>query len=96
MGALSVVAIALAYRYQLGISSLLPLSTSSFIATYVMSMAAAARLLKGLAAALAVVSLVGCLLILLFVGALVLWVATVALASVLYGLTAGRGARPRL
>jgi amino acid efflux transporter len=94
MGAFSVVAIGLSYRYQLGISSLLPLSTSSFIATYVMSMAAAARLLKGLPAVLAVVSLVGCLLILLFVGALVLWVATVALASILYGLAADSRRRP--
>ena len=90
VGALCVVAIGLAYRYQLGISSLLPLSTSSFIATYVMSMAAAVRLLKGIPAVLAVVSLVGCVVILLFVGALVLWVATVALASVLYGLAANR------
>lgn len=90
MGALSVAAIGLAYRYQLGISSLLPLSTSSFIATYVLSMAAAARLLKGFPAVLAIFSLVGCLFILLFVGALVLWVATVALASVLYGLAANR------
>ncbi|RPH71559.1 MAG: amino acid permease [Myxococcaceae bacterium] len=90
VGALCVVAIGLAYRYQLGISSLLPLSTSSFIATYVMSMAAAVRLLKGIPAVLAAVSLVGCVVILLFVGALVLWVATVALASVLYGLAANR------
>jgi amino acid efflux transporter len=90
MGALSVVAIGLAYRYQLGISSLLPLSTSSFIATYVMSMAAAVRLLKGVPAVLAAVSLVGCLVILFFVGALVLWLAAVALASVLYGLAANR------
>jgi amino acid efflux transporter len=90
MGALSVVAIALAYRYQLGISSLLPLSTSSFIATYVMSMAAAVRLLKGMPAVLAAVSLVGCLVILFFVGPLVLWLVTVALASVLYGLVVNR------
>jgi len=90
VGALCVVAIGLAYRYQLGISSLLPLSTSSFIATYVMSMAAAVRLLKGMPAVLAVVSLAGCVVILFFVGALVFWLAAVALASVLYGLAANR------
>ena len=90
VGAFSVAAIALAYRYQLGISSLLPLSTSSFIATYVMSMAAAVRLLKGVPAVLALISLVGCVVILFFVGALVVWVATVALASVLYGLAVSR------
>ena len=90
LGALSVVAIAVAYRYQLGINSLLPLSTSSFLATYVLSMAAAVRLLKGLPAMLAMVSLVGCIVILPFVGLLVLWLGAVALASVLYGLAARR------
>jgi hypothetical protein len=58
-----------------------------------MSMAAAVRLLKGIPAVLAVVSLVGCVVILLFVGALVVWVATVALASVLYGLAVNRRKR---
>ncbi len=41
LGALCVVAIVVAYRFELDISSLLPLSTSSFLATYVLSMAAA-------------------------------------------------------
>jgi amino acid efflux transporter len=90
LGLLSAIAFEVAHRYQLGISSLLPLSTSSFLATYVLSMAAAVRLLKGFPAALAVVSLVGCLVILPFVGALVIWLGTVALASVVYGLAANR------
>ena len=53
-------------------------------------MAAAVRLLKGMPAVLAAISLVGCLVILFFVGALVLWLAAVALASVLYGLASNR------
>jgi amino acid efflux transporter len=88
LGAASLVALICAYFRNLGIAQLLPLSTSSFVATYVLSMAAAVRLLKGREAALAAISLAGCLVVLAFVGPLSLWLIAVSLAAVSYGVVA--------
>ncbi len=81
LGGACLVALAWAYFRNLQIAQLLPLSTSSFVATYVLSMAAAVRLLKGKEAALAAISLAGCLVGLAFVGALALWLLGVSVAA---------------
>jgi hypothetical protein len=60
------------------------------VATYVLSMAAAVRLLKGWEAALAAISLAGCLVVLAFVGPVSLWLIAVSLAAVSYGVVARR------
>jgi amino acid efflux transporter len=77
-------AMLVAYLVGWGVDDLLPLSASSFIATYVLSMAAAVRLLHGWARAGAAVALVACVVVLLFSGALLAWVVGVSIASVLY------------
>ena len=89
LGAACLVATALTYAGGIRSADLLPLSTSSFIATYVLSMAAAVRLLRGRDAVLAAVGLAACLCVLAFVGALLAWLAAVSLAAALY---AGRHA----
>ena len=66
------------------IADLLPFSTSSFIATYVLSMAAAVLLLRPPLRYGATVALVACVAVLLFTGALVAWIAAVTGASLLY------------
>lgn len=73
-----------AYLAGWGVDDLLPLSASSFIATYVLSMAAACRLLRGWARIGAAVALVACTVVLLFSGALLAWIVGVSIASVLY------------
>src|SRR5262245_22691393 len=64
------IAMGTAYLAGWGVGNLLPLSASSFIATYVISMAAAVRLLHGAARVGAAVALVACVMVLLFSGAL--------------------------
>ena len=78
------IAMAAAYLLGWGVGDLLPLSASSFIATYVLSMAAAIRLLHGLARVGAAIALVACVVVLLFSGALLAWIVGVAIACVLY------------
>jgi amino acid efflux transporter len=90
LGGACLVALGVTYLADLRIADLLPLSTSSFLATYVLSMAAAVRLLNGVDAVLAALSLIACVIILAFVGALVLWLVGVSLAAVLYTLREGR------
>jgi amino acid efflux transporter len=77
-------AAAVTYAAGWSIADLLPLSTSSFIATYVLSMAAAVRLLRPPLRYAAVASLVTCTIVLLFVGPLLAWIAGVAACSVAY------------
>jgi len=84
LGVLCALATAVAYATNLRIADLLPLSTSSFIATYVLSMAAAVRLLHPPLRYAAVVSLVACTLVLFFVGPLVVWLAGIATCSLVY------------
>jgi amino acid efflux transporter len=78
------IAMVTAYLLGWGVDNLLPLSASSFIATYVLSMAAAVRLLHGAARIGAGVALVACVVVLLFSGALLAWIVGVAIASLLY------------
>jgi amino acid efflux transporter len=77
-------ATALTYAGGIRTADLLPLSTSSFVATYVLSMAAAARLLRGRESLLAAVGLVACLVVSAFVGELLAWLLVVSLAAALY------------
>lgn len=63
---------------------MLPFSTSSFLATYVLSMAAAVKLLRPPMSGLAALSLVACVGMLAFVGPLLGWIAAVTLAALLY------------
>ena len=87
------IAMAVAYVAGWGVDDLLPLSASSFIATYVLSMAAAMRLLHGWARLGAAVALVACTVVLLFSGALLAWIVGVSIASALY--TRARSSRPQ-
>src|SRR3989442_1529384 len=84
LGIACLVATALTYTGGIRSADLLPLSTSSFIATYVLSMAAAVRPLSGKDAMLAGVGLVACLVVLAFVGAFLAWLVAVSLAAALY------------
>jgi len=84
MTSLIVVALTVAYLVGWGVDDLLPLSASSFIATYVLSMAAAVRLLHGWARIGAGVAFVACSIVLLFSGALLAWIVGVSIASLLY------------
>jgi amino acid efflux transporter len=85
----------LAYVAGWRIADLLPISTSSFIATYVLSMAAAMRLLTGPLRVGAGVSLVACVIVLAFTGGLVLWIVGVTLASLAYTRSRRRSAVAR-
>jgi amino acid efflux transporter len=78
------IAMVVAYVTGWGVDDLLPLSASSFIATYVLSMAAATRLLHGWARIGAAVALVACTVVLLFSGAILAWILGVSIACVLY------------
>src|SRR5207245_10359239 len=97
MGTLCAAAAALSYVAGWNIPDLLPLSTSSFIATYVLSMAAAMRLLDPPLRYAAAVSLAACVGVLFFAWALLVWMAGVAACSggypwlVTRRLTWGRG-----
>jgi amino acid efflux transporter len=84
LGVLCALAAGGASMAGLSIADLLPYSTSSFIATYVLSMAAAVRLLRGPQRYAAVTALVACVIILVFVGPLLAWLAGVAICSLTY------------
>ena len=84
LGIACLVATTLTYAGGIRSADLLPLSTSAFIATYVLSMAAAVRLLSGKDAMLAGVGLVACLVVLAFVGAFLAWLVAVSLGAALY------------
>ncbi len=86
----SFAALAIAYVAELGIADLLPLSTSSFLATYVLSMAAAVRLLDGRATWMARVALAACIGVLAFAGIQIVWLIAVMLAAVIYAVWAER------
>ena len=87
LAALAVVggsALLVAYITGLGLADLLPPSTSAFIATYVLSMAAALRLLRGPLRYGAAIALAACAVVLLFTGLNMLWIAVVTGASLVY------------
>jgi amino acid efflux transporter len=84
LGASCAAAAVVAYAAGWSIADLLPFSTSSFIATYVLSMAAAVHLLRPPLRYAAVASLVTCTIVLLFVGPLLAWIAGVAACSLAY------------
>jgi amino acid efflux transporter len=90
LAVLVAVAMTVAYIARLQIGDLLPLSTSSFIATYVLSMAAGVRLLRPPMAYAAAIALAACTLVLLFTGLLLGWIAIVALSSLAYQRTVKR------
>ena len=90
LGALSATATAVAYAAHWGIADLLPLSTSSFIATYVLSMAAAVRLLRPPLRYAAAASLVACTIVLFFVGPLLVWIGGITACSLAYQRLAAR------
>lgn len=83
------VALSVTWLGRLRIADLLPFSTSSFLATYVLSMAAAVKLLRGRMAHAAIVSLVACTAVFFFVGTLIAWVAAVAVCALVYQRFAG-------
>jgi amino acid efflux transporter len=70
--------------FHLDVAQVLPLPAANFIAIYVISMAAAARLLQPPARYMAVVSLLTCAAVLAFLGPVLLWTAGVAGAALLY------------
>jgi amino acid efflux transporter len=80
----SMLALSVSFFFKLRIADLLPFSTSSFLATYVLSMAAAVRLLRAPLAHAAIVSLVACTVVFFFVGTLLAWVAGVAACALVY------------
>jgi amino acid efflux transporter len=82
--AVSMLALSVTFVFKLRIADLLPFSTSSFLATYVLSMAAAVRLLRAPLTHAAIVSLVACTVVLFFVGTLLAWVAAVAACALAY------------
>lgn len=93
LGIIAVAALVTALGLHAGINDLLPLSTSSFIATYVLSMAAAVRLLRGPVLYAAAVSLVACVGVLLFVGPLIGWISGVSACALAYQGLSARGSR---
>lgn len=84
MGALCAAAAAVSYVAGWNIADLLPLSTSAFIATYVLSMAAAVRLLRPPLRYAAALSLAACVVVLVFAGPLLAAIAGVAACSLGY------------
>jgi amino acid efflux transporter len=82
--AVSMLALSVSFLFKLRIADLLPFSTSSFLATYVLSMAAAVRLLRAPLAHAAIGSLVACTVVFFFVGTLLAWVAGVAACALAY------------
>ena len=81
LGAVCALAAAVAYARGWTLADLLPLSTSSFIATYVLSMAAAIRLLQPPLRYAAAITLLACTTVLLFSGPLLAWIGGVAACS---------------
>jgi amino acid efflux transporter len=84
LGGLCAVAAAATYSAGWKIADLLPLSTSSSIAIYVLSMAAAVRLLGPPLRSAAAAALVACLVVLVFSGPLLAWIGSVAGCSLGY------------
>jgi amino acid efflux transporter len=80
----SACALVAAYVAGWSIRDLLPLSTSSFIATYVLSMLAAMRLLQGPLRVGSAIALVACAIVLTFTGALIGWIIGITVASLAY------------
>ncbi len=78
------------YAFGVEEAQLLPISTSSYIATYVLAMAAGVRLLAGAPRAGAFIALAACVLVLAFVGALLAWIVGVTAACLAYQAWAGR------
>lgn len=91
--AVVLVALTVTWVGGLRIADLLPFSTSSFLATYVLSMAAAARLLRPPLSYAALLSLVACTAVFFFVGTLIAWVGAVAVCALVYQRFAGPRAR---
>ncbi len=84
LGGACAVAICVSLVTPVGMADLLPYSTSSFLATYVLSMAAAVRLLRAKMRLLAAVALLACMGVLLFVGPLLGWIGGVTVACLVY------------
>jgi len=77
-------ALAVAYFTDLRIADLLAPSNSAFIATYLLSMAAALRLLRGPLRVGAGVALVACAIVFAFTGGFLVWIVAVTVLSFLY------------
>jgi amino acid efflux transporter len=95
MGLVCGAAVWVAHTWSLGMAQLLPISTSTFLATYVISMAAAMKLLPRALSWAAGVSMVACVSVLFFVGPMVVWIAAVAGAALLYQAVASGALRRR-
>ncbi|MCP3139734.1 amino acid permease [Pyxidicoccus xibeiensis] len=80
----AMLALGVTWAAELRIADLLPYSTSSFLATYVLSMAAAVRLLRPPVSYAAIVSLVVCTGVFFFVGTLIAWVAAISVCALVY------------
>ena len=84
LGAAVLLGLVATYLGRLRIADLLPYSTSSFLATYVLSMAAAVKLLRPPMSHAALLSLVACTAVFLFVGTFLAWVAAVTVCALGY------------
>lgn len=84
LGSAAAVALWVTHADHLHTGDLLPVSTSSFLATYVLSMAAAVKLLEPPLSRFALGSLVACVAVLFFVGPLIVWLLAVAGAALVY------------
>jgi amino acid efflux transporter len=76
--------LAASYLFRLTVADLLPISTSSYLTTYVLSMAAGVRLLSGWGRAAAAISLAACIVVMLFIGVFFVWVGGVTIACLAY------------
>jgi amino acid efflux transporter len=99
----ALIAIALTYvvsvvallSLRLDIARVLPLPAANFIVIYIVSMAAAARLLSSAYRYLAIIALTCCTAVLAFLGPVLLWPLAIALASLVYQrVTLPKAARP--
>jgi amino acid efflux transporter len=84
VGAACGVALVVALLTPVRMAELLPYSTASFLATYVLSMAAAVKLLRPPMRVVASVSLVACAGVLCFVGPLLGWIGGITVACLFY------------
>ena len=84
LGALCVLGAVASYEAAWSLAALLSLSASSFIATYVLSMAAGVRLLEPPLRYAALISLVACVVVLMFVGPLLGWLGAVTVCALAY------------
>lgn len=92
----SALAFVVALVAGLGIADMLPFSSAAFVATYVLSMAAAVRLLRAPLSHAAVVSLAACTVVFTYVGRMLAWVALVAACAAAYQWFAARPGAGRL